>query len=160
MVYNLGLILAFGSIKNYSPDELCFHLKGRILCTEDDPDSRELLVLVLEQAGYEVEATENATEAIQLIREQFYDLILVDNWMPEISGDELTKQIRTFNLSTPILYYSGAAYESDKRRATEAGAQGYLVKPQGIAVLVEEIARLITEARIAFPVAIVPPLNK
>lgn len=128
--------------------------KGRILCTEDDPDSREMLVVILEQAGYAVDCTESPREAIGFAKNKSFDLILVDNWMPEMSGDELVREIRTFNKSTPILYYSGAGYDSDKQNATDAGAQGYLVKPQGINDLVEEVARLIAEARVAFPVAI------
>lgn len=128
----------------------------RILCTEDDPDTRELLEMILQQAGYRVECAESSTQAVQLARSQVYDLILVDSWMPEMSGDQVTKAIRTFNASTPILYYSGAAYESDKQHARDAGAQGYLVKPEGISSLVAEVAKLIAEARIAFPVAIDP----
>ena len=130
--------------------------KGRILCTEDDQDTRELLVMLLEQAGYVVNCTESPLQALKLAREVFYDLILVDNWMPQMTGDQLTREIRTFNVSTPILYYSGAAFESDKQLARDAGAQGYLVKPEGISTLVDEVARLIAEARIAFPVAVVP----
>lgn len=131
--------------------------KGRILCTEDDPDSRDMLALILQYEGYLVDCTANPKEAISLARIRFYDLILVDNWMPQMSGDDLTREIRTFNISTPILYYSGAGFESDKQRAADAGAQGYLVKPQGIADLVNEVARLIAEARIAFPVALELP---
>jgi CheY-like chemotaxis protein len=80
--------------------------------------------------------------------------ILVDNWMPGLSGQELTRAVRTFNKSTPILFYSGAAFESDKQQARDAGAQGYLVKPTGMSELVEEVAKLIAEAKIAFPVAV------
>jgi DNA-binding response OmpR family regulator len=133
--------------------------KGRILCTEDDADSREMMVLLLTQQGYEVDCTETPKEALRLLRSRTFDLILMDGWLPEMSGDELTREIRTFNQSTPILYYSGAGYESDKQNAKVAGAQGYLVKPQGIADLIDEVARLITEARIAFPIAIVPPAS-
>ena len=127
--------------------------KGRILCTEDDADTRELLEMILQEAGYQVDCTESPSQAVQLARDQIYDLILVDNWMPEMSGDQVTKAIRVFNVATPILYYSGAAYESDKLRARDAGAQGYLVKPEGISTLVAEVARLIAEARIALPAA-------
>lgn len=127
---------------------------GKILCTEDDADTRELLEMILQQAGYRVDCTESSRQAVQLARDGIYDLILVDNWMPQMTGDELTREIRTFNVSTPILYYSGAAYETDKQHARDAGAQGYLVKPDGISTLVAEVARLIAEARIAFPVAL------
>ena len=130
---------------------------GRILCTEDDADTRDLIEMMLQQAGYRVDCTESSSQAVQFARDRIYDLILVDNWMPEMSGDQVTKAIRVFNASTPILYYSGAAYEADKQHARDAGAQGYLVKPDGISTLVAEVARLITEARAAFPVAICTP---
>ena len=131
--------------------------KGRILCTEDDPDTRELLIVVLEAGGYLVTPTKSSDDALALAKSEQFDLVLVDNWMPGMSGDELTREIRKFNSATPILFYSGAAYQSDKQSARDAGAQGYLVKPEGIFELVAEVARLIVEARIAFPVAIDPP---
>ena len=128
--------------------------KGRILCTEDDPDSRELIMFILEAADYDVTCAEFSMDALALAQSRQFDLILVDSWMPGLSGQELTTQIRKFNKSTPILFYSGAAYDADKRQAREAGAQGYLTKPEGIAELVDEVAKLIAEARIAFPVGI------
>lgn len=128
--------------------------KARILCTEDDPDARELIIFILEAADYDVTCAEIAMDALSLAQSKPFDLILVDSWMPGLSGQELTKQIRKFNKSTPILFYSGAAYDADKRGAREAGAQGYLVKPDGISDLVDEVAKLIAEARIAFPAGI------
>ena len=129
-------------------------IKGRILCTEDDLDSRELIVYILEDADYHVTVTGDSADALSLAEREAFDLILVDNWMPGLSGQELTRQIRTFNKTTPILFYSGAAYETDKQDARDAGAQGYLVKPSDIADLADEVARLIAEAKTAFPVAV------
>ena len=77
--------------------------------------------------------------------------------MPGFTGQELTTEIRKFNHSTPILFYPGAAYEKDKQEALDAGAQGYLTKPGVITDLVDEVSRLITEARIAFPIAVDRP---
>ena len=128
--------------------------KGRILCTEDDADARDLLVCLFENEGYNVTVTGNSAHALAIAKREAFDLIVVDNWMPGFTGQELTRQIRTFNKSTPILFYSGAAYEADKQEALKAGAQCYLVKPEGISVLVDEVDRLIAEARIAFPVAV------
>ena len=133
--------------------------KGRILCTEDDPDSRELLVFMLEAAVYDVTITKDSAGALSLAQSKPFDLILVDNWMPGLSGQELTTEIRKFNKRTPILFYSGAAFESDKQEARDAGAQGYLTKPEGLTDLVEEVARLIAEARIALPVGVDLPNN-
>jgi len=123
--------------------------KGRILCTEDHADARDMLVCMLESAGYHVTVTGNSAHALAIAKREAFDLFLVDSWMPGLSGTELTKEIRKFNQSTPIIFYSGAAYESDKQEAFDAGAQCYLIKPEGITVLVDEVAKLIAEARIA-----------
>ena len=131
--------------------------KGRILCTEDDPDTRELLILTLNFAGYEVICTDDPHQALELIKAEKFDLCLMDNWIPGISGDDLCKKIREVDSKTPILFYSGAAYQEDKDRARAAGAQGYLVKPVIESALVAEVARIIAESKIVVPVAVVPP---
>ena len=132
-----------------SPDSL-----GRILCTEDDPDSRTMLVLLLEDRGYEVTVTASSEHALAIAKREQFDLLLVDNWMPGLTGQDLTREVRKFNQTTPILFYSGAAYETDKQEASDAGAQGYLVKPSDLEILLDEVGRLIAEAKIAFPLAL------
>ena len=96
--------------------------KRRILCTENDPDSRELIVFLLEAEDYDVTVPADSADALSLAQRQQFDLILVDNWLPGLSGQGLTTEIRKFNKRTPILFFSGAAYESDKRQARQAGA--------------------------------------
>jgi len=125
--------------------------KRRILCTEDDPDTRELVVLVLTAAGFYVKCADTAAEAIALAKSESFDLYLVDNWMPGLTGPELTRKLREFDLKTPILFYSAAAFESDKEDARLAGAQGYLVKPVGFSELASEVGRLIAESRLPTP---------
>jgi DNA-binding response OmpR family regulator len=131
--------------------------KGRILCTEDDEDTRDLIILTLKQADFDVICADTAIKAIDLVKKQEFDLFLVDNWLPGISGEDLCKNIRQFNTTTPILFYSGAAYEADKARALASGAQGYLVKPASGEDLIAEVLRLIAESRIATPIVVVPP---
>jgi DNA-binding response OmpR family regulator len=120
--------------------------KGRILCTEDDPDTRELIVWVLTHHRFEVTCSENADHAIELAKAQRFDLFLVDSRMPRLSGTELTKKLREFDIKTPILFYSGAALDADKEDARLAGAQGYLLKPADNEDLIAEVVRLITSA--------------
>lgn len=121
-------------------------LKGRILYTEDDPDSRDLVVFILKQNGYQVTCAENGAEALTLARTQHFDLFLVDNWLPGLTGTELSRHIREFNQTTPILFYSAAAYDSDRQNALNSGAQGYLVKPATIEDLVNEVEKLIRQS--------------
>jgi two-component system phosphate regulon response regulator PhoB len=123
--------------------------KGRILCTEDDPDTRDLLSYVLSDAGYEVICTDDANGAMALARQQTIDLILVDSWLPDRSGTELTRSLRKMDVKTPILFYSGAGHDSDKEAAFSAGAQAYLVKPVLNEDLINAVSRLIAESQIA-----------
>ena len=120
--------------------------KGRVLCTEDDPDTRDLIIAVLEGAGYDVCCTDSSEETVKLARTRKFNLYLMDNWLPDIQGPKLTATIREFDSTTPILFYSAAAYESDKESARSAGAQAYLVKPVDNQTLVQEVERLIRES--------------
>ena len=128
--------------------------KGRILCTEDDVDTRELINFVLTEHGYEVVCSASNGQAIALAKTQNFDLYLVDNWVPGFSGTELTEKLREFDLKTPVLFYSGAAYEADREAARVSGAQGYLVKPANGDQLVAEVTRLIAESQAISPVRI------
>ena len=118
--------------------------KHRILCTEDDADTRELLRLLLELQGFEVTCAEDSEQAIRLATTEKFDLYLLDNWLPQITGDLLCQKLREFDSTTPILFYSGAATDAEKARAIASGAQGYLVKPANPEKLISEILRLIS----------------
>ena len=120
---------------------------GTILHVEDDQDTRELVALMLARSNYKVVPAETHDEALLLARANQFDLYLIDNWLPGGSGIDLCKKLREFNSWTPILFYSGAAYECDKQQALDAGAQGYLVKPVDYDELIEEISRIISEAK-------------
>ena len=69
--------------------------------------------------------------------------MLLDNWMPDLSGIDLTREIRRAGIATPILFCSGAATPSDIKEALNAGAQGYLVKPLDLDELADNIEILI-----------------
>lgn len=128
--------------------------KGRILCTEDHQDTRDLLILSFTMAGYEVSCSDSARKTLERMKKEKFDLCLLDNWLPDTSGEDLCRKIREFDKTTPIVFYSGAGYPADKERARAAGAQGYLVKPIVGDQLVAEIARIMTEAKIAVPLAV------
>jgi CheY-like chemotaxis protein len=102
---------------------------GSILYVEDDEDTRELVTLMLARSNYQVVPAENCDDALLLARANHFDLYLIDNWIPGGSGVDLCKKLREFNPWTPILFYSGAAYEGDKQQAFAAGAQGYWSNP-------------------------------
>jgi len=122
-------------------------ISPNVLFVEDDPDTRELMAIILKSEDYHVMLAANYDEALLLARVLRFDLFIMDNWMPGGSGIDLCKKLREFNVHTPIIFYSGAAYEHDKREAFDSGAQAYLTKPADTDTLIETIATLIAESR-------------
>ena len=123
--------------------------KFRILCTEDDADTRDLIVVVLNGHNCEVVTSASSPESLHLAQTQRFDLYLLDNWLPGSSGTELCQALRKFDSKTPILFYSGAAYDKDKKRALECGAQAYLIKPADGDQLSAEVLRLIAASKLS-----------
>jgi DNA-binding response OmpR family regulator len=84
---------------------------------------------------------------VDLAVSQQFDLYLLDSWLPDGSGLDLCKRIRTFDTATPILFYSAAAYEADREQALKSGAQAYLVKPSHPSELCNLVTSLIESHR-------------
>lgn len=103
--------------------------RPRVLCVDDDEDSRVMLVTLLKLAFIEAKAVGTAAQALSLIQAEHFDLYMLDGWLPGIDGFELCRRMRAFDPHIPILFFSGAAYEADKRKGIEAGADDYVVKP-------------------------------
>ena len=77
--------------------------KLRVLYSEDDPDSRELMCLLLAQKGFEVICPDTSQDVLRIAKEEEFDVYLLDTWTPGMSGVELCKRIREFNAQTPII---------------------------------------------------------
>lgn len=101
----------------------------RVLCVDDDEDSREMLSTLLNLDLIEAKAVGTAAEAWSSIQEERFDLYLLDSRLPDLDGFELCRRMRVFDPHTPILFFSGAAYAADKKRGIDAGADAYVIKP-------------------------------
>jgi DNA-binding response OmpR family regulator len=132
-------------------------IRQRILYVEDHEDTSELISLVLQQQNYEVVLDRTVASALRTAREQHFDLYLLDSRLPDGSGVDLCKEIRKFDLSTPVMFYSAAAYDIDRALALRSGAQAYLMKPSRFQELCELVSSLIcknatqTSGRITSP---------
>jgi DNA-binding response OmpR family regulator len=111
----------------------------RLLYAEDDPDTRELIILALEVEGFEVVCPPTLQDFLRLAKDEEWHLYMLDSWMPEIDGFTLCNKIRAFDPLTPIVFYSGAAFEWDKKRAFECGAADYIVKPIDLDNLIQRL---------------------
>jgi CheY-like chemotaxis protein len=108
--------------------------KKRILCVDDDVDSCELIdhILVYKEKDFILTTASSPGQALTLIAAHPFDLYILDYRMPEMSGVELCRYIRLADSRTPILFFTAKAYPEDRKTAMEAGASGYLVKPNDL----------------------------
>lgn len=119
----------------------------RILYIEDHEDTRELVTILLAQKSYEVITGSTIARGVALAGTEKFDLYLLDSWLPDGSGLDLCKQIRQFDQTTPILFFSAAAYAADSDLALKCGAQGYLVKPTQPSELCDMVTNLIERSQ-------------
>ena len=101
----------------------------RILVAEDDPDTRELLEIVLGRANFRVSVTDDPIKVLELLSTDGFDAVLLDNLMPKMNGIEPCRRIRSVNQTIVVVFCSGAVGEGDQKAAFDAGAQGYITKP-------------------------------
>lgn len=115
--------------------------RPHVLCVDDDEDSRVMLVTLLRLASMEAKAVGTAAQALSLLKAEHFDLCMLDGWLPEVDGFELCRRMRAAEPHIPILFFSGAACEADKKKGLAAGADAYVTKPD-IHELVERIKQL------------------
>ncbi len=101
----------------------------KIFLLEDDPTLNETLVDFLQDSGYEVEAVMDGYEAESLLYENRYDLILLDVNVPNLNGFELLKSVRSFGVTTPVIYITARDGVDDVEKGFNAGAEDYIKKP-------------------------------
>ena len=101
---------------------------GRILVVDDDPQIRRVMRIMLIAQGYEVRDARKGEEALDLIRSEKYDLVLLDINLPRKSGIEICREIRLFS-DVPIIMMTVRNTERDKVEALDAGADDYVTKP-------------------------------
>jgi two-component system phosphate regulon response regulator PhoB len=102
-----------------------------ILVVEDEEAIREMLVVVLEQAGFTVSAVSNAEEGQRFLNDTLPDLILLDWMLPSISGIEWARRLRKEPVyqELPIILLTARGEEEDKIRGFGCGADDYMTKP-------------------------------
>lgn len=100
----------------------------KILIVDDENDIAELIKDILEDEGYNITIKNNGTDAIKEVKENNYDIILLDIMMPDISGTEVCANIRNIT-NCPIIFISAKTQLIDKLVGFEVGADDYITKP-------------------------------
>lgn len=118
----------------------------RILLVDDHPLNRRVARLFLEPEGYVVTEAEDGQQALERLREQQFDLVLLDAHMPVLDGIETLKRIRASGepwKDMPVVALTADAMSGDRERYLSVGMDGYLAKPIEQHALLTEVARLL-----------------
>jgi DNA-binding NtrC family response regulator len=108
---------------------------SRILIVDDEAPIREVLSTFLEEIGYEAHALADGESAINWLREEKPDLILLDVRMPGMSGLDVLKNARQLYPEMPVIMISGYADEDLAREALQEGAYDFFLKPFELSVI-------------------------
>lgn len=123
--------------------------KPSVLVVEDEPAQREVLVYNLEAEGYNVSKAVNGEEALLMVREEMPDLILLDWMLPNVSGIEICRRLKTRSETReiPVIMLSARSEEVDRVRGLENGADDYVVKPYSVAELMARVRNHLRRSR-------------
>ena len=116
--------------------------KTCILIVDDNPEIREIINVLLGGEGFEVSEAENGAQALTLIEQQDFDLIILDIMMPGPNGYQTCRKIRELS-NAPILFLSARTKESDKTLGFSSGGDDYLAKPFSYAELAARVKAMI-----------------
>ncbi len=119
-----------------------------ILVAEDQADIRDLIVLNLQHAGYQVQAVADGPAALASPAERASDLLVLDLMMPGLDGLEVCKALRARGRATPILMLTAKSTELDRVLGLELGADDYLTKPFSMAELLARVKALLRRAEL------------
>ncbi len=117
-----------------------------ILVVEDEPAQREVLAYNLEAEGYLVIHADNGEDAMMLVQEEMPDVIVLDWMMPQLSGIEVCRRLKSKSTtrSIPVIMLSARSEDVDRVRGLETGADDYVVKPYSV---IELMARVRSQLR-------------
>ncbi|MCD8194946.1 MAG: response regulator transcription factor [Coprobacillus sp.] len=120
----------------------------KILVVEDEESILNLIATILERNGYEVIKARDGGEAYDIFLDETLDMVICDEMMPVMSGNDLVKAIREDNKSIPIIMVTAKGEFYDKEKSFELGVDDYMVKPINYDELLVRIKALARRAKI------------
>ncbi|MEM1206047.1 MAG: ATP-binding protein [Acidobacteriota bacterium] len=132
-----------------SPDPLPSTAPARILLVEDNPVNQLVIAGQLEALGHGVEMAENGAEALDRLRDEAFDLVLMDCQMPLLDGYEATRRLRAAEppgTRLPVIAVTAHALPGEREKCLSAGMDDYLAKPMQLGLLAEVLSRWLPPA--------------
>lgn len=103
--------------------------ENKILLVEDEKHLAKGLSFNLEKEGYQVTVAEDGLSALDLLREDSFDMMILDLMLPKLGGMEVVKKVRETNIRFPVLMLTAKTTDEDRTLGLEAGADDYITKP-------------------------------
>ncbi|MCW3120821.1 MAG: DNA-binding response regulator [Flavipsychrobacter sp.] len=119
--------------------------KASILIAEDEESLREGLKLNLELEGYEVTTVDNGPGVIKMVKNEYFDLIILDIMLPDMDGITVCETIRMQHNDVPIMFLSARNSGADRVEGLKKGGDDYLTKPFNLEELLLRVDKLITK---------------
>ncbi len=121
--------------------------KTSLLLAEDEESLREALKLNLELEGYEVTTADNGPAVIKMVKNEYFDLIILDIMLPEMDGISVCETIRMQHNDVPILFLSARNSGADRVLGLRKGGDDYLTKPFNLEELLLRIEKLVVKSK-------------
>ena len=124
-------------------------MKEKILIVEDNPQNMRLFEMTLRSKGYRLLTATDGEKALDMATRDKPDLIIMDIYLPKVSGLEVTKRLRqmpAFN-HVPIIAVTAHAMKGDKEKIIEAGCDAYLPKPINTRQLPEVVTEMLLQGQ-------------
>ncbi len=113
--------------------------KPRILVVDDEERFRNTMSKLLTVEGYEVSIAGTGPEALEMLRQNLHDLVILDVRMPEMNGVQVLSEIKKIDVSLEVIIMTGYTSVDTAKEIMKLGAYDYLLKPYAIAELLEKI---------------------
>jgi len=121
----------------------------KILCVDDDSFVRKMLSFNFENVGIENVMCSNGFDALEKLEQDSYDLAILDIMMPQMDGFTLYEEMRTKNISTPVIFLTAKVAEHSLIQGLELGAEDYITKPFRLNELNIKVKRILERQALA-----------
>jgi DNA-binding response OmpR family regulator len=118
-----------------------------ILVVDDEPSMRQGLADNLEFEGYNVELASNGKEALEKLKNEIFDLVILDVMMPEVNGFDVCKKLRSDGNEVPVILLTAKGEEIDRVLGLEFGADDYITKPFSLREMMARIKAILRRSQ-------------
>lgn len=119
--------------------------KASLLVVEDEESIREAIKLNMELEGYEVTTVDNGASVLKAVKNEYFDLIILDIMLPEMDGITVCENIRMQNNEVPILFLSARNSGADRIEGLRKGGDDYMTKPFNLEELILRVEKLVVK---------------